>query len=56
MNKDLELIKEALTLLNCNWESRVKLVDAVKNVEAELAELAKRRELDSPPPPLKATD
>ena len=44
----IELIKSAVTLIQCDFDARVKLIDAVKAIEADLAELENRRAKDAP--------
>jgi hypothetical protein len=38
-NPQLALVKDALALLQCDWPSRVKLVEAVQFLESELHDL-----------------
>lgn len=49
----IELIKSGLAALNCDWAAREKLVDAVRHMEADIAELNSRRELDQSAKPAK---
>lgn len=41
MNKEqaMQLIKQAVTLLQCDYDSRVKLIEAVNVIEAEMAKV-----------------
>jgi hypothetical protein len=38
-NESLGVVKEALAILQCDWPTRVKLVEAVQFLESELHDL-----------------